>query len=121
MKKSTKAVLLSALIFPGTGHLYLQKYISGTVLFGTALAGVGYSVSRTVEIISRVLGEIQNGAVPLDAAAIAELVSRQSTGPQVQLLNIATAVLAVCWLVGAVDSYRLGRQLERQEQVSVAQ
>jgi len=59
--------------------------------------------------------------VPLGAAAIAELVSRQSTGPEMQLLNIATAVLVVCWLVGIVDSYRLGHMLDRKEQVSAAQ
>jgi hypothetical protein len=32
MKKSMKAALLSAFVFPGAGHFFLKKHITGTVL-----------------------------------------------------------------------------------------
>jgi hypothetical protein len=32
MNKPLKAALLSALVFPGSGHLYLKKYVCVTVL-----------------------------------------------------------------------------------------
>lgn len=116
MKKATKAALLSALLFPGIGHLYLQRYSVGLGLLGVSLAGVVYSLLKSVEMALQVLAEMQQDALPLDLAAITELVTRQ-TGGEMQLLNIAATVLLVCWLVGGVDSYRLGRLLERNGKV----
>ena len=46
MKKSTKAALLSALICPGAGHIFLKKYIRAMLLVAATLAGVGYSPYR---------------------------------------------------------------------------
>lgn len=53
--------------------------------------------------------QIQSGDVSLDVAAITELVLRQSTGADAQMLNIAAVTLTICWLIGIVDAYRIGR------------
>ncbi len=108
MKKSIKAVLLSAFVFPGVGHIYLKKYIPGVVLVGTSLVGSYYVISKTVERAFRIVEKIQSGGVQLDVTAITELVSKQSTGFEAQLINIATVVIILCWLIGIVDSYRVG-------------
>ena len=114
MNKPVKAALLSALVFPGVGHFFLKKYIAGGVLAGTALVALYVLVSAAVERAVQITDKIQRGEVQLDVAAldfasIAELVSSQPAGPEDQLLNIATAALLVCWLVGIVDSWRVGR------------
>ena len=109
MKKSTKAALLSAFVFPGIGHIYLKKYAAGMVLAGTSFAAVYYWMTKAVEMASEIAGKLQSGDVPLDAKAITELVSQQSSGADAQMLNIATITLGICWLIGIVDSYRAGR------------
>jgi len=62
-------------------------------------------VERALQITTK----IQTGEIPLDVAGITELVSRQATGAEAQLQNIATAVFIICWITGIIDSYRVGR------------
>ena len=109
MKKSTKAVLLSVFVFPGVGHIYLKKYITGGVLIGTSFAAMYYLISKTIEKALQISEKLQSGDVPLDVEAITELVSKQSTGTEAQLMNIATAAVLICWVIGIVGSYRVSR------------
>jgi len=109
MKKSTKAVLLSALVFPGTGHLYLKKHLFGTLLISSALIALYYLVTMMVEKAQHIVELILSGEVRPDIASVTELVTKSPTGSEGQLLNIATAVLIIAWLVGIFDSYRVGR------------
>jgi TM2 domain-containing membrane protein YozV len=112
-----KAALLSALVFPGLGHIYLKRYIPGVALVGVSSAGIYYLTSKTVERALQIVGKIQSGDVPLDVTAITKLVSKQSTGTEDQLLNIATTVIFICWIIGIIDSYRIGRGQDKNEQV----
>jgi hypothetical protein len=109
MGKSMKAALLSALIFPGVGHFFLKKHITGSVLTGAAFASLSWLTSKTVERALQIAEKIQDGEIQFDVTAITELVSQQPTGTDAQLLNIATYVLIISWLIGIVDSYRVGR------------
>lgn len=109
-----KAALLSAFVFPGVGHIYLKRYIPGVALVGVSLAGIYYSISKTVERSLQIVEKIQSGDVPLDVMAITELVSKQPTGTEAQLLDIATTVILICWLIGIIDSYRVGRGQDKQ-------
>lgn len=117
MKKATAAALLSALVFPGAGHLFLKKYIPGVALTGTSLTGVYYLISETLKRALQIVEKIQAGDIQPDVTAITELVTKQSTGTDATLLNIATVVLVICWLVGIIDSFRLGRVRDRSDQV----
>jgi hypothetical protein len=108
VKKSTKAALLSAFIFPGIGHIFLKKYIAGVVLAGAAFAALYYLTSKTVEKAFQITEKIQSGEVQLDVESITELVSKQSTDTDEQQLSIATIAFIICWLAGIIDSYRVG-------------
>jgi hypothetical protein len=119
MKKSTKAVLLSAFVFPGAGHLYLRKYLPGSILAGVSLAGIYYVVTKTVERAWEIAEKIQSGAVQLDATTVTELVSQQSAGTDSQLLNMATLAIIVCWVVGVIGSYRVGRVRDKMDFVLI--
>jgi len=119
MKKSTKAVLLSAFVFPGAGHLYLKKYLPGSIIAGVSLVGIYYLVTTMVERAWEIAERIQSGAVQLDATTITELVSQQSAGADSQLNNIATLAIIICWVVGIVDSYRLGRVRDKMDFVLI--
>lgn len=114
-----KASLLSAFVFPGAGHLYLKKYIPGVALVGTSLAGVYYLISNLVERALEIAEKIQSGEVQLDTATITELVSKQSTGTESQLINIATLAIILCWVVGIIDSYRVGGVRDKNEQALI--
>ena len=109
MNKAMKAALLSALVLPGAGHLLLKKYITAVILAGASVASLYFLVATAIEKALRITEKIQSGEVPRDVATITELIARQTTGPEAQLPNIATAVLCIAWLIGIIDSYRMGR------------
>lgn len=113
MKRPVKAALLSAFVFPGVGHFLLKKPIPGAVLAGTAFSALWFLITKTVERTLQIAEKIQSGEVQLDVATISELTSQQATGSDAQLLNIAAAALLISWLIGIVDSYRVGRALEK--------
>ncbi len=109
MKKSTKAALLSAFVFPGVGHIFLKRYIPGAVLAVAAFMALYVLISNVVDKALQIADKIQRGEIQPDIAVITELVSKQPTGTEAQLINIATAILIISWLIGIADSYRVGR------------
>jgi hypothetical protein len=113
MKKSVKAALLSALVIPGAGHLYLKNHITGLVLIGAALMSLYFLVSSAMERALQVVEKIQSGEVPLDDVTIMALVSQQSTGADAGLLKFVWPVFILVWLIGVVDSFRIGRAQDR--------
>ncbi len=119
MKKSKKAVLLSALVFPGLGHLFLKRYGTGLLLIGIASAATYLLIVNTVERSLRIMDDIQNGT-QLNTADLASLVSHQSAGQTSQLLDMAPTILLICWIIGIVDSYRIGRVQDKVETVKMA-
>jgi TM2 domain-containing membrane protein YozV len=115
MKKSTKAALLSALVFPGAGHIYLKKYTPGAALIGVSCAGLYYLISSAVEQVSQILAQIQSSAVPPDIATITDLVTKSSSSSQGQLMSNISVIITICWIGGIIDAYRLGVKTEKIE------
>ena len=118
MSRSTKATLLSTLVFPGAGHFYLKKHRVGTTLASVSVAALGFLIVQAVDRAQHIAEQIQSGQVASDIATIVELVSTQTLGPEAQVVTIATAVLTASWLIGIVDSYRIGRAQERNAELS---
>ncbi|MBU0664236.1 MAG: hypothetical protein KJ990_06790 [Proteobacteria bacterium] len=116
-----KAALLSAFVFPGAGHIYLKRYLHGIFLSGASLVGSYYLLSKTVERSLQIVEKIQSGNVQMDVTAITELVSKQANGAEALLLNIATAVIIICWIIDIIDSYRAGRAQENTNKFQLIQ
>ncbi len=108
MSKSLKAVLLSALVFPGIGHFSLKKPLQGSILSGITIVCLYLLLSAVVDIAQELTLKIQSGEVPLDVIEISELVSQQLAGSDGQLVNIPSLLVVICWVVGVVDSFRIG-------------
>ena len=113
MNRPLNATLLSVFIFPGAGHFLLKQYVAGTVLAGTALLALGILMTKMVEIAVQIAGKLQTGEIQYDVATITELISLKASGSEAQLLNYATTVLIIAWLVGIIDSYRVARAQEK--------
>ena len=109
MHKSTKAVLLSALVLPGAGHIFLKKYITASILVSISIYGVYRIMSIALSKATEIMYKIQLGEVQPDILSITELVSKQSSTINTESVNIATTSILICWIVGIVDSYRVGR------------
>ena len=113
MKISSKAALLSGLIFPGIGHIVLRQYLRGSVLMLFAVAALSVVVTRIYQRALTIVDRINSGDIPVDSGAIAEMVSNSTGGAESFIENIAVFVLGACWLIGIIDSYRLGVSHEK--------
>jgi len=110
MKKSVKAALLSAFIYPGTGHFFLKRHGVGAFLACTFSVPLYFIISEIMAKAENIVEQINNGEIPLDIAAISQSLSSSAVGVDAQELNIKMYVLIIIWAIGILDSYRLGRK-----------
>jgi hypothetical protein len=113
MKQSLKAALFSAFVLPGSGHFLLKKHVQGALLSGVTILCVWALLSAALEKAQEISLKIQSGEIPLDITRITDEVTKQTAGGGTQLTDIATYLLGICWLVGIVDSFRVGRLLDK--------
>ena len=92
MSRSTNAMLLSALVMPGAGQLYLKHVLRGMVLIVVSL------------VCLWLIGERMWQQASLDMSHIPELVAQT---PGSSAGSTATFVLIGCWLGGLIDTYWL--------------
>lgn len=110
MKKAIKAALLSALVFPGAGHLLLKSYISASLFAATTLTAAYLLIAKTIENALQIVNKIQSGEVAPDITAITQSLTQQTTQDDLLLTNITTSILVVTWVIAIVDAYRIGRR-----------
>lgn len=113
-----KAALLSALVFPGAGHIFLKKYIVGGTLACASLLSLYCVISTEVERALQVVEKIQRGEVQPNLAAITDMISMQAMGTDTRLLNIVSILLLFFWVIGIVDSYLAGREKNKADAAS---
>lgn len=110
MSRLTNAILLSALVLPGAGHLYLKYYPRGIALIVTSLVCLGVLAERVMQQASIVLERLASEGDVVDPGQLADLVTQTSNGPGSLVVTLASLVLVGCWVVGIVDAYRLGKE-----------
>ena len=115
MRQSLKAALFSAFVLPGSGHFLLKKHVQGALLSGVTFLCIWALLSTALEKAQGISLKIQSGEIPLDISRIADEVTKQTTGGGTQLADIATYLLVICWIVGIVDSFRVGRLLDKDD------
>ncbi len=110
MKNSFKGALLSGLVFPGYGQYALKHYIRSTALMLTALTGlivIGVKFSRqTFAILENI--DPERGAI--DMTVILSTVSQASTSSGCVIYRCASLFILLCWVIGIVDAYMVGRK-----------
>ncbi|MFT5137056.1 MAG: hypothetical protein ACI9XU_000349 [Arenicella sp.] len=116
MKESNKSALISAFIYPGVGHLYLGKRIFGCVLVAIATWALFIVAGNIMTRAMAITDKIISGQIAPDMAVIRQLLLQPQSDALAQQLSTATTVLIIVWIVGIIDSYRLGGAKDIQEQ-----
>lgn len=118
MSRSTTAVLLSALVLPGAGHLYLKHYPRGIALIAIGLACLWIFMDRAMQQASIVLDQVASEVGAVDVGQLSNLVTQTSNGPDSLVVTAASLVLAGCWVIGIVDAYRIARNQQNRNALS---
>jgi hypothetical protein len=109
MSRPLTAALISALVFPGAGHLYLKRTGRALLFIVPTLVAVAAFVSQAMEQASALAGQILAGTLAADPVALAARLEQEGGTP---LASAAAAVMVVCWLCAAADAYLLARRAE---------
>jgi hypothetical protein len=114
MKSSLKGALLSGLVLPGLGQLWLKQYAKGAALIIAVSAAMALIVAKAARHALTILEQAEaTGTV--DMVAIVNSASRASARPDDWQTTVAMAVLVICWVAGVVDAYLAGKKLDRQQ------
>ena len=108
MTKSTKAALLSGLVFPGIGHFVLKRYVRGSILMLVALVAMSATIRIIFQQARAVVDRVVSGEIALDAAAISTVIAAPSGDSDSFVSSVSMTVFLACWLFGIIDSYRVG-------------
>ncbi len=88
--------------------MILKQYLRGSILMLSALIALSVIVTKAIMQALTIVDRINSGEIPAEAAAITDLVAKSTSGAEDSIMNIAVLVVGACWLIGIVDSYRLG-------------
>jgi predicted acyltransferase len=114
MKKSLKGALISGLVIPGMGQIFLKGYKRGAILILMISVGMLIFVLKAVEQAFIILENIESAGGVLDMNAILNAAAVASTSPANSTMNYALSFIFICWLYSIVDAYLLGRRIDRE-------
>ena len=103
LSKRNLALLLSALVFPGSGHFVLHRKVRGCLFLVPALVALALVLRQIMARLDQVMAQIDSGALPLDVQLIMEKVDALSVndGPA---MTVAVCVLVACWIGSLIDT-----------------
>ncbi len=116
MSNSLKAALLSGLVFPGIGQVVLKRYRRGVVLILIVLACFSIVVAKAVQQAFSILKQIELAGGTINVDAILNVATQSSTNSDSIVFNSILLLIIVCWILGVVDAYRIGKKRDLEEQ-----
>ena len=104
LSKRHLALLLSALVFPGSGHFLLGRKARGCLFLVPALVALVIVLRQIMARMDQIMAQIDSGALPLDVQLIMEKVEALSAsdGPA---MTLAVCVLVACWIGSLIDTF----------------
>jgi len=108
MKRSTKAALLSALVFPGLGQFLLRRHVRGCLFLLIMALAVFVLGHHVLALADAIVAELNSGALPFDPVAITARIEAGDAGQS--SASVASWIALLCWLASVADALWLGRQ-----------
>jgi Family of unknown function (DUF5683) len=116
MKNSLKGALLSGLVFPGLGQIVLKRYWRGFALMLAVMAGLYIMIVTAVQQAYAILDSIEaEGGVP-DSDTISQAAAQAAAASDSPVIGIVSLLIMVCWIVGIIDAWRIGKQKDLEGQ-----
>ena len=105
MNNSLKAALLSGLVLPGLGQLFLKHYKIGAVLVLIVLGSMFVIISKALDQAWTILEKIEAEGGTLDMVTISNAATQAVSGSDNSAYSFAFMLIVVCWVIGIVDAY----------------
>ena len=105
MKKETKALLYSALVFPGLGQLVLKSTRLGIVVMSLAICSLIIVLKHVVDSARMIVDRVLAGEVSADIYTIRQLVAEQQANTASTTVDLALSVLVLTWIISIIGVY----------------
>jgi hypothetical protein len=115
MKNSLKGALLSGLVFPGLGQIALKRYPRGFALMLTVMAGLYVMIATAVQQAYAILDSIETEGGSPDRDTITQAATQAAAASDSPVITAVTLLIVVCWIVGIIDAYRIGKQKDLED------
>ena len=115
MKNSLKGAFLSGLIFPGLGQISLKHYKRGIVIMLTVLVGMSVFIVKAVQHAHGILEKIESQGGAISISTISNAATQASATSGNLTFNLALLLVIICWIIGIVDAYRIGKIKDIEE------
>lgn len=120
MRPSIKSALLSGILMPGFGQIYLKYYLRGTFYLLITLGCLFLLIKKTIHIFEILVETMMdNSRVVLDIQSLLFQVQKIMKNQNWLIYEIAAYLLLVCWIVSTIDAYYLGKKQEKAQQPPV--
>ena len=118
MKNSLKGAFLSGLFFPGLGQVVLKHYMRGLALMLTVLICLVAVVVKASQQAVAIIERIQSEGGVIDMSTISNSATQASTTSASLTINLLLLLIMVCWVIGVVDAYIIGRKKDMAERLA---
>lgn len=115
MKRGVKGALLSGVILPGLGQLWLKTYLRGAVLILAVSASLAVVVYKAVHQAYSILEQAEAEGGAIDMVAIVKMATRASSPPNDAATRAAVVIMVLCWIIGVADAYITGSKADRDD------
>ncbi len=115
MKNSLKGAFWSGLIFPGLGQVVLKRYKRGVVIMLTVLVSLSVVVVKAVQHALAILEKIESEGGAISMSTLSNAASQASTASGSPTFNLVLLLVILCWVIGVVDAYRIGKKKDIEE------
>ena len=115
MNNSLKGAFLSGLAFPGLGQVILKHYRRGAVLMLTVSVSLLVIVMKAVQEACAILEKIESEAGAITMSTISNAATQASTTSKSIIFNLVLLLIILCWIIGVVDAYRIGKKKDIEE------
>ncbi len=115
MNNSLKGAFLSGLIFPGLGQVVLKHYKRGAVIMLTVLVSLSVVVVKAVQHALAILEKIESEGGAISMSTISNAATQAATTSGSLTFNLVLLLVILCWTIGVVDAYRIGKKKDIEE------
>jgi len=109
MRTKTKALLFSALVFPGAGQWISQRYKSALLFMGSAIAATVCIVVKIFTTAWRIKDQIIQGQITPDILTLNQLIKTELYQSNSKVMSWAIGAIIIIWLLSMADIFRLKR------------
>ncbi len=115
MNNAIRGALLSGLVFPGLGQIMLRKYRRGIALMLAVMVSLFVIMVKATQQAVTILEKTDLKDGNMDFSTVSNAAGNALSTSDNLTINFSLILILLCWIIGTVDAYRIGRKKDFEE------